>query len=60
MKFSGISLEEAILSVTEAPAKEVGIFEEYGSLDVGKRADILFLDGKDLSIDRVILGGYAL
>lgn len=57
MKFSGIALEEAIISVTEAPAKEVGIFEEYGSLDVGKRADILFLDGKDLSIDRVILGG---
>ena len=57
MSFCDISLEEAIISVTEAPAKEVGIFEDCGSIDVNKRADILFVDGSELKIERIMRGG---
>lgn len=57
MRFCDISLEEAILSATEAPAKEIGIFDDCGSIDEGKRADILFIDGAKFEIKRIMRGG---
>ena len=57
MRFCNIPIEKAIISLTEAPAKEVGIFDEYGSLDIGKRADMLFLNESSLAIEKIILGG---
>ena len=42
MSFCQISLCEAIICATEAPARQIGIFEERGSIDVGKSADIIF------------------
>ena len=57
MAFCAIPLEDAIVSATEAPAKEIGIFEDCGSIDIGKRADILFIDGTSFKIERIMRGG---
>lgn len=40
----GIRPEEAVLAATLNPAKEVGIAEETGSLDEGKKADLVICD----------------
>ena len=58
MEFCGLPLTEAILCATEVPARQVGIFGSCGSLDVGKRADILLLSSpKRLEVERVLLRG---
>ena len=57
MKFCDIPLEEAIISVTEAPAREIGIFDDRGSISIGKRADILFVDRNSFKINSVMLSG---
>lgn len=58
MKFCGLSLCDAIVSATETPARQMGIFEECGSLAEGKRADLLLLeDAEVFSIRRVMLRG---
>jgi len=58
MRFCSIPLTEAIIAATENPAKQIGAFEECGSIDVGKRADMLFLkNGDELDIDRVMMRG---
>lgn len=58
MEFCNIPLTEAILAATENPAKQMGAFNEIGSVEVGKRADMLFLEGsKSLDIRRVMVGG---
>jgi dihydroorotase len=40
----GLSLEDAIRSVTEAPAIAMGLIEEIGALAVGSRADAAVFD----------------
>jgi N-acetylglucosamine-6-phosphate deacetylase len=40
-----------------APALEVGLADEIGSLEVGKRADLLILEDEG-AIGRVMCGGY--
>ena len=59
MRFCGISLKEAILCATEAPAREVGIFDGCGSIDKGKRADLLVCDPDEtsLKIEKIMLRG---
>ena len=58
MSFCRIPLTEAIISATETPARQVGIFGECGSIDVGKRADMLLLtNGETLDVDRVMVRG---
>jgi N-acetylglucosamine-6-phosphate deacetylase len=57
MKFCDISLEDAIIAVTEAPAKEIGIFDDCGSIDIGKRADIIFIDKDNFNISSVLCRG---
>ena len=58
MKFCEIPLTEAIISATEAPAKQMGVYDTYGSIDVGKRADLLFLESPEqLKNYRVMLRG---
>lgn len=47
MEFCRIPLTEALVSATATPAKQMGVFDTCGSIDVGKRADILFLDNLD-------------
>ena len=56
--FCDIPLTDAILCATENPAKEIGVFSDRGSVDVGKRADLLFLDGTEkLNISKVMISG---
>jgi N-acetylglucosamine-6-phosphate deacetylase len=57
MSFCSLSLEDAIISATEAPAREIGIFDTYGSLDAGKIADILFISADEFKINAVIKNG---
>lgn len=58
MNFCEITLEEALPCATINPARVVGLDGEVGSIDIGKRADMLLLrnDG-ELSIQAVIKGG---
>ena len=58
MSFCKIPLTEAIIAATENPARQVGVFDICGSLDIGKRADMLFLkEGDNLDIDRIMVRG---
>lgn len=52
----GISLDEAVLSASLAPAKVIGKDKEIGSLSVGRSADIVAL-GRDLCVKQVWIGG---
>lgn len=60
--FCKIPLGDAIICATEAPAREMGIFDSCGSLEAGKRADVLFVDtekmnGGILEIEKIMLRG---
>lgn len=56
--FCGIPLSEAILCATENPAREIGVFDRIGSVDIGKSADLLLLENTDrLDIKRVMIRG---
>ena len=52
----GIPLETAIACATKNPAISLGIYDERGSISVGKKADIVLLD-KDLTLKTVIKDG---
>lgn len=52
----GIPLESAIKCATINPAKQIGVYNEYGSLTPGKYADIVLLN-HELDINKVILKG---
>jgi N-acetylglucosamine-6-phosphate deacetylase len=52
----GIPLETAISAATVNPAKKLGILEDRGTLEAGKRADIV-LWKEDLSLAAVIRNG---
>ncbi len=43
-EFAKISFEEALIAATKAPAEMVGLYNTRGSLDVGKRADMILCD----------------
>ena len=52
----GIPLETAIACATKNPAISLGIYDERGSISVGKKADIVLLD-KKLTLKTVIKDG---
>ncbi len=47
MSFTGAALEETVNMATINPARMVGANETVGSIEAGKYADFLVLDGKD-------------
>ena len=51
-----IPLEAAIKCATVNPAKSLGLYGELGSIDIGKRADLLILD-RELQLINVIKNG---
>jgi N-acetylglucosamine-6-phosphate deacetylase len=53
---AGIDLPTAVRMASLTPAKILGLDGEIGSLEAGKRADILLLD-KDLQVNAVWVGG---
>ena len=52
----GLDLHTAVTAAAVNPAKALGIYDRYGSLDVGKKANIAVLNG-DLSLHSVIFHG---
>ncbi len=57
MSFANIPYEKALACATVNAAKQTGIYDICGSLENGKRADILLVDEKTLQIKTVIAKG---
>lgn len=53
----GIPLESAVKCAAVNPAKSIGIYDQYGSISAGKKADVLLLRKADLALFKVIIGG---
>jgi alpha-D-ribose 1-methylphosphonate 5-triphosphate diphosphatase len=55
----GVDLPQAVRMVTLNPATALGLAQDYGSLEVGKRADILLVefDGSQPVVRRTLVGG---
>ena len=49
MKYGGLTREEALALVTINPAKQLGVSDRVGSIEVGKDADIVIYDKDPLS-----------
>ena len=54
--FADIRFEDALYCATASPAMMIGAFESVGSLDVGKRANMLVLD-QEFNVKEIILDG---
>ena len=52
----GVPLGSAVKAATGNPAKSIGIYGAYGSIDAGKFANLVLL-GSDLHLEKVILRG---
>ncbi len=61
MRYGGISREDALAMVTINPAKQLGVDNRVGSIDVGKDADIVIYDKDPLSnyakVQKVMIDG---
>ncbi len=57
MSFGGIPLPLVFKAVTEIPARTLGIFDEVGSIEAGKRADLVFMDLHNYDVMHVFLSG---
>jgi len=51
-------LQEIVRMASLTPAERAGVARSVGSLEVGKRADVLILDAK-LGVKRVFLSGFS-
>ena len=51
---AGMDPFEALKAITINPARQIGIADRVGSLEVGKDADIVITDGDPLVSDTVI------
>jgi imidazolonepropionase-like amidohydrolase len=49
MRYGGLSESEALAMVTINPAKQLGVDDKVGSIEVGKSADMVLFDGPPLS-----------
>jgi imidazolonepropionase-like amidohydrolase len=62
MKYGGLSREEALALVTINPAKQLGVDNRVGSIEVGKDADIVIYDKDPLSefskVQKVLIDGH--
>ena len=56
VKTAQIPLEDAVGCTTRNPARAIGLYDEYGSIECGKYADLAILD-QDLQICQVIKKG---
>ena len=52
-----IPLEDAIYCATASPAKCLGIYDRYGSIESGKVGDLLLIGKRDLSLKAVFKRG---
>lgn len=56
MKFLNLPLEEVVKLASQNPAKNLGVFDQVGSIKEGKRADFVILD-KDLNVVQTVRNG---
>ena len=56
VKVMDIPLETAVACATANPARSLGVYDAYGSISEGKKADIVLLD-EDLALKMVIKDG---
>ena len=56
VKKMGIPLETAVACVSMNPARSLGVYEKYGSIASGKKADVVLLD-EELNLTMVIKDG---
>lgn len=56
VKVMDIPLETAVACATANPARSLGVYDTYGSISEGKKADIVLLD-EDLALKMVIKDG---
>jgi N-acetylglucosamine-6-phosphate deacetylase len=54
VKYGGVSEEEALKFVTLNPAKQLRIDDRVGSLEVGKDADFVVLNGPPLDFESLV------
>lgn len=57
VKEMNVPLETAVRCAAVNPAKAIGIYDRYGSIEPGKIANAVLLHAEDLSIKQVILKG---
>ena len=56
MQHTNCGIAQAFVMASLNPAKVIGMDDEVGSIDVGKRADLVFVDDK-FNVKQVMLGG---
>jgi N-acetylglucosamine-6-phosphate deacetylase len=56
MSMTGAPLEDVVRMASLTPAERAGVAREVGSLEAGKRADVVILD-PSLKVKRVFIGG---
>ena len=54
---SGAPLPLLFKAMTEIPARRLGVFDQVGSIEVGKRADLVMMDFHDYEVTHVLSGG---
>jgi imidazolonepropionase-like amidohydrolase len=58
---AGLPREEALKAVTQYPAEALGMADRFGTIEKGKEADLIFLDGDPLDphtrVTRVMMHG---
>ena len=59
MDFTGISIIDAVKCATENPAKNLGVYDQMGSIKEGKLANLLVID-KNINIYKTIVNGFVL
>lgn len=57
MSFAGASFADAVICATRNPARMLGVEDSIGSLEVGKRADLLLVDESDMTVKAVYAKG---
>ena len=56
VKHTKSSIQDTFLAASANPAKAIGMYDEIGSIEVGKKANLVLVD-KDFNIDKVIFEG---
>ena len=56
VKQMGLPLETAVACATANPARKLGVYDQYGSIEAGKKADVVLLD-RELDLKLVVKDG---
>lgn len=56
MTHTNCGIAQAFLMASTNPAKAIGLYDDRGSIEVGKKADLVFVDDR-FNVKNVILGG---